>query len=141
MKAVLKYLLVSLLISTYCAGMIGVGVYSCPGHCSHSGKIVLLASGDCNCRHNTPQHCCAHNQNQPKKKHCCDIKYQVLQLDQEVNHHSVTFKNHNTADFFFLPVRLITISAPRLVAEHNHDPPPLGCLSSPDIFCLSQLRL
>jgi hypothetical protein len=41
----------------------------------------------------------------------------------------------------FLPAGFITVPAPCIAAGHNHDPPPLAYLSSPNIYCLSQLRL
>jgi len=138
MKKVLEYLLAALLTLIYSAGTIGVAVYIC--HCSHSGQIVLLADDDCLCRHECHD-CCDHDREQATDEHACDIKYQILQLDQEVNNSLSAFNSYSTTNVFFLPATLNTTPLPRLVANYNYDPPPLEYLSSPNIYCLSQLRL
>jgi hypothetical protein len=65
----------------------------------------------------------------------------VLQLDQEASKHTLSFNSYSIAKVLFLPVTLMNISVPRLVAFHSHDPPPLIHSLSPDIYCLAQLRL
>ena len=130
-----KYVLTPLLILVYSAGIIGIGVYNC--RCSHNGQIVLFAHKDCTCHH---EHGCGHDQDQDEEN-CCDVKYQVLQVDQDMNDNIFTLSGYSIATVLFLPVALVTVPAPHFAAGHNHDPPLLAYFSSPDIYCLSQLRL
>ena len=138
MKALFKYLLITLIISTYSVGVVGVGTYNC--YCSHSGQIVLLAKDECACQHKYS--CCPnHTQEQTTEESCCNISYQVLQLDQVVNSKTFTFNSYSIIKVLSFPIMLIKISNPCLVALHSYDPPPLESSLSPDIYCLAQLRL
>ena|GEM_PF-2306431 len=137
-KSVIKYLLITLLVSTYSTSIIGVGIYNCL--CDHSGQLVLLANDACDCHHE--HKCCQdHAQDQTTEEHCCKISYQVLQLDQDVNSSAFTFNNYGIAKSQFLPATFTKIPAPSLAACYNYDPPPLENSPAPDIYYLAQLRL
>lgn len=125
------YVFASLLTLVYGAGVIGVGVYDC--HCSHNQQIVWLADDGCTCDH---------KHGHETGGRCCDVTYKVLQIDQNVATPLLLSNYSTVVDFAFIPVELMTMPATPVMADrYNHDPPPLILSASPDIYCLSQLRL
>ncbi len=131
MKQWATYIFASLLTLVYSVGVVGVGVYDC--HCTHNQQIVWLANDDC-CQHNEHGH--------KTGGRCCDVTYKLLQIDQDVTA-PLLLSNYSVAvDFAFIPVELMAMpSTPMIASRGNHDPPPLISPSTPDIYCLSQLRL
>jgi len=136
MRTVATHILISLLISTYSVGIIGISIYK--GPCEHDGQITLF--NECDCNHKAGIYCCYHC-GQPVKKGCCSTEYQVLELDQETSDNVFSFKNYDLAKILFAPAILFKISAADIFPFRYCDPPPLEHSPTTDIHCLAQLRL
>lgn len=116
-----KHIFAFIIIPLYLISMAGVGVYKC--HCGHSNQIVLLTTDDCDCRHDHV-HLLDCNDQEPSgyieveyedrssKGHCCQIIYEVLDVDQETISQKVSFNNNFKFITLFsaiLPVSLTSV--------------------------------
>jgi len=140
MKTMVKNILLVLLVSCYSVSMTGVAIYNCHCHCNHSGKIVLLTKDKCACQQE--HKCCKDHEHEPAtEEHCCDIIYEVLQLDQAVDNTDFAFNSYSIAKALLCPVMLIGFPVLYAFVSRDYDPPPLSNSPTPDIYCLAQLRL